>query len=303
MWLPSASAGQATDDARLTKVGRVSHPPVGEMSGIVKSQRYDNVWWVHNDRGNQPRLFAIDSTGSVHMRSYLADEYAVGAEADTSQAPAWPGLRLAAAANVDYEDIAIGDNTLYVGDIGNNFNARRDLGIYVVPEPHFEAQRTRPNAYIRIAYPNQDSYPAEEFHFDAEALFVADGTLHVLTKRWTREEGEIVGLESGSTLYRLDTEHPHRVNALTRVDHNGSVPAPTAAAVSPSGDRLAILSYGAIWVFPRPTDGTHWLSTEPQQFEVSGERLKQSEAVSWDGPDTLRITNEQRDIFQFSLDG
>lgn len=144
---------------------------------------------------------------------------------------------------------------------------------------------------------------AEEFHFDAEALFVVDGRLHLLTKRWDQQEGEVVGFESGTTLYRLDTERPHEVNTLTRLDHHGTLPTPTAAAVSPSGDRLAVLGYEGVWVFPRPEDDARWLSSEPRNIELSSERLKQAEAVTWDAPHELRIANEQRDVFVLFLNG
>lgn len=299
---PVESSAQPTQEPTLKQVGRVLHPPIDEMSGIVKSQQYENVWWVHNDSGDQPRLFALDSTGSVHMNPQLKDRYAVGAEADTSSLPPWPGLRLDAAKHVDYEDIALSNGVLYVGDIGNNLQMRRDLGIYVVPEPHFYSERTRPLKYLRIAYPDQETYPAKEWHFDAEGLFVADGRLHLLTKRWTLQSGALRP-EPGTTLYRLDTEHPNQVNMLTRVDARADIPPPTAAALSPSGDRLAVLSPPSLWIFPRPDDGLHWLSTEPRRIDLPGERLRQAEAVTWDGPHTLRITNEQRDVFVLSLDG
>ena len=50
--------------------------------------------------------------------------------------PPYPGVRLDGAANFDWEDIAIDGETLYVPDMGNNGNARRDLGVYVLPEPN-----------------------------------------------------------------------------------------------------------------------------------------------------------------------
>lgn len=299
---PTESVAQNGNEPTLTKVGRVTHPPISEMSGIVKSRRYDNVWWVHNDSGNPARLFAIDSTGGVHMRSLFGRQYAVGAAVDTSDLPPWPGLQLDPASNVDYEDIASDDSTLYLGDIGNNFNARRDLGIYVIPEPYYETQRVRPKRFIRFAYPDQHQYPAEDFHFDAESLVVIDGNLYILTKRWKRRDGEVVGFETGTTLYRLDTRHPHEVNTLTRVDRHEMIPPPTAAAPSPSGDRLAVLGYSSVWIFPRPNDGTHWLSTDPRKIQLSGERTKQAEAVTWDTPRRLRIVNEQRDVFVLALD-
>ncbi|MFO0950915.1 MAG: hypothetical protein U0835_07120 [Isosphaeraceae bacterium] len=63
----------------------------------MASRRHPGVFWVHNDSGNPPRLFAVRVDGS------LIREYAV-------QAP-----------NVDWEDIAVDDEGhLYLGDIGNN---------------------------------------------------------------------------------------------------------------------------------------------------------------------------------------
>lgn len=292
----SQSRAQSSD---FRQVGEVDHPPVDEMSGIVQGRLNDNVWWVHNDSGDEPRLFAIDSTGAVRVHSFLRRRYAVGAETDTSDEPTWPGVRLAPASHIDFEDIAIDDSTLYVADIGNNLNARRNLGIYVVPEPDVLSARIRPLKYISIAYPDQTSFPADPPYFDAESLFVIDGRLHILTKRRTRERE----LTSGTTLYRLDTEHPHQTNTLTRVDAHASIPAPTAAALSPDGDRLAVLSYEAVWIFPRPADDTHWLSTEPRRIALSTDRLKQAEAIAWDDAQTLRITNEQRDVFVLPLEG
>jgi hypothetical protein len=287
-------------DPALKQVGTVDHPPVDEMSGIVKSPQFDNVWWVHNDSGDRPRLFAIDSVGAVHLAPWRADSYAAGpAAADTSGEPAWPGLALGNAAHIDYEDMAVEDSVLYVGDIGNNGNARRDLGIYVVPEPFYYARRTRPMEYLRIRYPDQTTYPAEKWDYDAESLFVDDGTLYILTKR---RKGQKIGeLDPGTTLYRLDTEHPHRVNTLTIVDRHPTIAPPTAAALSPSGDRLAVLCTTGVWVFPRPADGARWLSTEPRRLPLPEGRLQQAEAVTWDDAQTLRITNENRDVFVLPL--
>jgi hypothetical protein len=296
----SSSAQAQSPDPRLQKVGEVSHPPVDEMSGLVKSPQFDDVWWVHNDSGDRPRLFAIDSTGGVHLAPWRADRYVTGAAAaDTSDRPAWPGLSLDNAAHIDYEAVAVEDSVLYVGDIGNNGNARRDLGVYVIPEPYYYARRTRPMRHLRIRYPDQMTYPAEQWHYDAEALFVDDGTLYLLTKR--RKGQQIDQLEPGTTLYRLDTEYPHRVNTLVPVDRHASIAPPTGAALSPSGDRLAVLCTTGVWVFPRPDEGDRWLSVKPRAIKLAEARLKQAEAVTWDDPRTLRIVNENRDVFVLPL--
>lgn len=293
--LPPMGHAQTSQTPTLERVGRVEHPPIDEMSGMVRSRWQENVWWVHNDSGDGPRLFAIDSTGSVHVAPWEAESYAAGAEGKSSDEPVWPGVQLGAAAHIDYEDVAVEDSILYLGDIGNNGNARRDLGIYVISEPFYYDQRSRPITYLSVAYPGQGAFPASEWHFDAEGLFVDDGTIYLLTKH--RKDGEANALEAGTKLYRLGTEHPHQVNVLSKVDDHNSIPPPTAAALSPSGDRLAVLSYSSVWLFPRPDNGDRWLSTEPRRISLPVEQTKQVEAVTWDGPQTLRLANEQRDLF------
>jgi hypothetical protein len=297
---PNAQA-QSTERSQLRTIGQVQYPPIDEMSGIVRSRWQENVWWVHNDSGDEPRLFAIDSTGAVHVAPWHAGDYASGAGADTSDKPVWPGVQLGAAAHIDYEDIAVEDSVLYLGDIGNNGNARRDLGIYVLREPFYYDRRTRPVKHLSIAYPDQEDFPAQEWHFDAEALVVDDGTPYLLTKH--REGADNTALVPGTKLYRLDTAHPHQVNVLTKVDEHASIPPPTGAALSPSGDRLAVVSYASVWVFPRPDEGDQWLSTSPRRISLPPEQSKQMEAVTWDDARTLRLTNEQRDLCVLSVGG
>lgn len=287
--------GQVRSETTLTKAGRISHPPVDEMSGMVKSSQFDNVWWVHNDSGDEPRLFAVDSTGAVWLAPWRQDDYAVGAALDTTDRPVWPGVHLGAAAHIDYEDIAIEDSTLYLADVGNNGNARRDLGIYVIREPYFYARRTRPLKHIPIAYPDQNTFPAEKWHFDAEGLFVDDGVLYVLTKH--RQGQQIDALEAGTKLYRLDTLRPHEANELTLIDRHDDIPPPTGAALSPGGTRLAVLGEASVYIFPRPETGDWWLSTDPQRISLPGRRSKQAEAIAWDGPHRVRIGNEERELF------
>lgn len=296
---PVAAVAQEAASPTVTHIGRVDHPPIDEMSGIVKSSHEPNLWWVHNDSGDRARLFAIDSTGSIRLSPRMSERYALGSSVDTSEKKVWPGVQLHGASNVDYEEIAMRNDTLYVADIGNNANRRRDLGIYEVPEPHHSTEHVRPMKFIPVAYPDQDRYPPEKRHYDAEGLFVDHGQLYVLTKRRDATGRSIV---SGTTLYRLKTERPHRTNMLREVDRHASIPAPTAAARSPGGDQLAVLSYGTVWIFPRPQDSAKWLSTRPRKIDLPAKSVKQSEAVTWDGPHTLRITNEQRDIFVLSLD-
>ena len=166
--------------AELELVGRLSHEALAEVSGIVKSARGD-FYWVHNDSGDSPRLFAIDGEGTPLKPPWMPIDLAD-----------WPGHAIDNATHFDWEDIALADGVLYVADVGNNGNARRDLGVYVVNEPDpLAIPRMRALSYLPVRYPDQEDHPGDVWHFDCEAVFVADGVLHFLTKhRQSRQIGE-----------------------------------------------------------------------------------------------------------------
>ena len=153
-----ATAAEEEVTPPIERIGVVAHEPITEMSGIVKSRTYDGVYWVHNDSGDEARLFAIDAEGRVIFPSFLTASY-YAESAEPGREP-WPGLSIAQASNVDWEDVAVEDGQLYIGDIGNNGNARRDLGVYVLNEPNPRAiAMTRALRFLPLRYPEQSQFP------------------------------------------------------------------------------------------------------------------------------------------------
>jgi hypothetical protein len=268
---------------------------LNELSGIVKSRRFEDVYWAHNDSGDQPRLFALDGQGKIIFPRFLS-RYFHGEEVEVGKQP-WPGLPIAVAANVDWEDIAIGEDLLYVADMGNNGNARRDLGVYVIVEPNPRAvELTRPLSFLPVRYPEQTEYPARRWHFDSEALFVADGKLYFITKH--REAGKIDKFELGAALYRLDTQYTDRVNLLTRVDASDELAVATGAEVSPDGRFLAVICYTDLWLFEKPSTDDKWLSSRAYRLPLPRRQVKQVEAVTWVSNERLMIGNEEGELYQ-----
>ena len=297
------SQGAATPAPALTPVAQVAHEPIAEMSGIVKSRRYPDVYWVHNDSGDEPRLFAIRADGGVVMPPWLSERFVVGAAAAGSDGKqAYPGVRIDMAANSDWEDIAIDQDTLYIADVGNNGNGRRDLGVYVLTEPNpLATDRARILKWLPIAYPDQDAFPGPRWHFDCEAVFVFQGKLYLVTKH--RASGKIDVPETGANLYRLDTAHTDRVNVLTKVDSHPDLGGwVTGADVSPDGKTLAVLCQGpvqSVWLFEAPAAGDRFLSGRARRRVFTNAR--QCEAVCFESNDSLIVTNEQRDLFRLSV--
>lgn len=295
--LPAQQGGAAPDVVR--KLLDIEFEPVSELSGMVRSHRYEGVYWVHNDSGDSARVFALDDNGRVIFPAYLSQSF--HGETIESGKQEWPGLGIELAANIDWEDIALDDGKLYIAEMGNNGNARRDLGIYVVAEPNpREIFRTRPLKFVPVAYPDQQQFPARQWHYDSEALFVDDGVAYVLTKH--RRPGKHNEFESGTVLYRLPTMKTNEVNLLERVEARADVAVVTAADLSPDGRYLAVLCYRQLWVFERPREGDRWLSAPAQRLDLSPRQTGQIEAVTWRDAGTILMGNEGREWFTVRLE-
>ncbi len=156
------------DPAPLEPLGRFDARAIPEASGIVKSRRHPGIFWVHNDSGNAPLLFAVRGDGRIVRRFRLAIP------------------------NLDWEDIAIDDQGhLYLGDIGNNAGLLRVRTIYRLDEP----DPSSPEGGDRDARwpprgPCLTRCPASN-RFDAEGLFYDRGTAILVAKYRDGREAEL----------------------------------------------------------------------------------------------------------------
>ncbi|MGV3615493.1 MAG: hypothetical protein ACO1SV_09190 [Fimbriimonas sp.] len=272
----------------ISPVAGVDAAPIEEMSGIVKSARYRDVYWVHNDSGDRARFFAIAANGKAIVPTGTRPE-------------AYQGIAVANAKNVDWEDIARDRDTLYLSDMGNNGNARRDLGVYAVKEPDPRRTTEVRGTFLPIAYPDQKEFPPSGLRaFDCEAVFALRGKLYFVTKH--RLNALIPGSSTG--LYRLDTRHTDRVNVLTKLDTHANLGGwVTAADVSPDGKTVAVLTQApeqSIWLFDARAKGDRFLSQgKPRRIVFSG--AKQCEAVAFADNGTLLVGNEQRDLYKLRV--
>lgn len=276
---------------------RVTAEPLREMSGIVKSPGRDNVYWVHNDSGDSARIFAIDGEGKSILPTY--SRFTAYGDIPEDGKKQWQGFEVLYADNVDWEDIAADQNYLYVGDVGNNGNARQDLAIYLIS--NIDPTASTRSAVIQklpVAYADQNRFPPEQWHFDSESLFASDGTVYLITKH---REGRGNRWEPGANLYRLDTRFTDKPNLLTKIDSHAAIVAATGAGLSPDGQTLAVVSYGRLWLFSRPSTGDKWLSAPSRSWPFDNDVMRQVEAVTWMDNDTLLLSNEQRDLFKIPL--
>ncbi len=217
----NASASASAIDK--VKAVSVSGPELDEISGLVASRTFPGILWVHNDSGDEARIFAIDSSGRTVGQVLLK------------------GVRA-----VDWEDIALGPGPkahtsyLYIGDIGDN-RARRDFKvIYRLPEPDVVRLRAKRHgsvnhfATIRFRLPDGPR--------DSETLMCDPLTkdLYVVSKR-----------ENRVRLYRLP--FPQDTSRIVNAEflHELALTQITAGDISPSGRHIILKNYLQIFYFPR----------------------------------------------------
>jgi len=230
--------------------------PVDECSGAVAWT--DTSFLTHNDDG-PAELFEVSYSGRL-----------VGT------------LPVPGAANEDWEDLARDSaGTLYISDLGNNRNRRRDLGIYVLPP---KAARAR---FIPVRYEDQQDFPPRQDarNFDCEALFYRSGALWAVTKNRGLPPVKLyrIGLEAGAQVARIaDTA-------------SFSLPI-TGADVSPDGSILALCAYGKVYLM-RLVPGKGMLSTSLGRMPFAGSG--QAEAVWWRDQSHFYVANEEQEVFCF----
>jgi len=258
--------------------GRIEAPQVAESSGLAMSRSQPGLWWTHNDSGHSNHIYPMSATGAVLGRP----------------------VKVEGAVNVDWEDIAADDQgQLWISDLGNNANRRRDLKVYIIDEPQAAGEgKDFPESVavkriLRVRYPDQDAFPPAALNFDSEGIFVRDGILYVLTKHRS---------DAHTRLYRLvddGGEGEQVLEYLQSFENSGMV---TGAALHPDGKRLAVLTYTGLWVFE--TDGVTeaFLGGAVRYLPATFRAWGQVEGIDWMEDGALLISNEQRDLYRLPLE-
>jgi hypothetical protein len=221
---------QAACNQTLTAAttGSIANPAVDEASGIAASHLADDVYWVENDSGNAPSVYAVGIDGR-----------------DLGE---W---QLQGAMNVDWEDIAVGPGPapgvsyLYLADIGGNISPRTSVVIYRVPEPLVDtaaaAGQVHPLGGVEALTLNYPDGPHDSEGFMVDPV---TGQLYVVSKAASNAQvfAAPASLLAGSTTTLT------QVATVTFGYLPGYV---TAADVSPSGDTVALRTYTNVLLYQR----------------------------------------------------
>jgi hypothetical protein len=161
----------------LRKVKKLDQK-LNEISGL--SYLNDTNLIAINDGGNLAKLYVLNLKGDIVHE-----------------------LEIENAINVDWEDIAIDSKgNIYIADIGNNNNKRRDLCIYKISADSIFLKTKVFAQKIFFSYPEQNEFPPDNqnLNFDAEALAAYQDELYLFTKCRT------VPYSGESIVYKLPTK-------------------------------------------------------------------------------------------------
>lgn len=269
---------------KLVPAARHSTRPIAENSSLENCRTRKNTFWTINDSGSGPYLFAVTAEGQV---------------VKPSSSKPYRGIHLTGRRNIDWEAVAADESgNLVVADIGNNESNRRNLCFYIVPEPDPSGETAGPSRKISFYYPNQDRFPDPTKNFDAESCFALNGQIYFFTKHWTNTE---------TVLWRVDprTEVYQAAIPVARFDVRGLV---TDAALSPKRDRLAILTYHAVWIFDLPKQDSRGRRDEKSFFQKPRFRKIavpftdwQIEGIAFLDESTLIISSESGALFRLPI--
>ncbi len=197
-----AMPASADDDGGFT----IKDPRITESSGLAASRLHPGIYWTHNDSGDGPYIYAVDSrTGrTVATVTYSG----VGRPRDAEAISIGPG------------------NQIYVGDIGDNLGGKWPyVWIYKLPEPKvLKDQTIRATQYV-VKYSDGPR--------NAESLVVhpKTGRVYIIDKN-----------ENGGHLFEGPAElSPTGTNVfkpIATIDLWA-----TDAAFSPDGRQLAVRGY------------------------------------------------------------
>ncbi|OWP63659.1 hypothetical protein CDA63_07660 [Hymenobacter amundsenii] len=258
--LGSEKGNNDTEIDHLKQVSKLDD--VRESSGLALTGEPGTLY-THSDDGNPAILFKIN----------IEDGKTVAQIEVPVQSRDWESITRDDAGN------------LYIGDVGNNNNDRRDLVIH-----RLNPLNPKIVQEIKLKYPDQTEFPPKkkERNFDSEATLWHDGQVYLFTK--DRGAGET------SKVYTVpDRPGSYTAKLLTKLAISGEV---TDATLSPNGRRLVLMAREEMFVFEGENLAAI-LKAKPERISLKG--LGQTEGAVFATDALLYISTEQGGLYEYEL--
>jgi hypothetical protein len=241
---------------------------IDEASGLAESVRYPGHFWIHNDSGDEARLFLVNSQGKTVLT-----------------------LSLQGVTHRDWEDVATGpgdqtgESYIYVGEIGDNKAQYTYKTIYRLKEPKLdnlnEGQSLLSGAVETITFSYKDGSR------DAETVMVDPITngIYIVSKR-----------EEQVQMYLL--EHPQSLTDTVVLPVIQTLPFTwiTAGDISADGSEVLLKTLTEVYYWKR-------INSEPIHETLSRQPVilpyfkePQGEAIAWlkDGSGYITVSEKSK---------
>ncbi len=255
--------GQQLPPQQLTVLPNV----LEENSGMVVLSA-DSILFI-NDSGNPPIVFLTDTLGNILHQTYISNF-----------------------ANKDWEELTFdGNNRIFIGDFGNNANARQNLKIGAFRLNELLTQDTVQTEYlINLSYQRQTAFPpvSQQLHYDMEAMIFNNDSLYLFSKNRT---DPFNGKVYQYTLPALaGTYHVAPVDSFVS---GAGVMASfwiTGAAYKASDKHLVLLGYDKLWSFRNVNPPFFFNGNTPTIYAFN--TFTQKECVDFVNDTLLYISDE-----------
>ena len=233
-----------------------------EISGILNNS--NNTIFAHNDSGDSPTLYEINLTEQKINRT----------------------IALRNADALDWEDIAEDDESIYIGDFGNNLGGRENLVIYKTNKNAVAIQDSVNAENINFHFEDQTDFTLRDDHnFDCEAMIIFENQIYLFTKNRA---------DFQTNWYALPTSSgDHTATLQGTFNSEGLI---TGATINQDKNVIALLGYSDnnsaafIWLlYNFPNDNIF----NGKKVKIDLELEEQTEAIAFENDKTLLFAEEK----------
>lgn len=245
---------------------------VDEQSGIVW---YDKLFWVNNDSGCEPELYAYNKSGKLQRTVHIKNIN-----------------------NADWEDLTDDSEYFYIGEFGNNYGRRKDLRVLRVAKSQLtEEQNIELTAdVLTFEWADQHNFEKRKHNhdFDCEAFFSYGDSLYLFSKNWANYKTRMYVMPK--------TKGHHKLSPKTEFNTGFMV---TGADISSDGKQVSLIGYKDFKTYMYLlTDykGTEFFSGNKTWVDMSPLGGAQTEGIVYGENDSLFIctekTNQPQSIYR-----
>ncbi len=243
---------------------------VKETSGLIF---FDDLLWTHNDSGGEAVLYGLDTANGQIVRQ----------------------LKFPEIEHSDWEDVALNEEYIFIGDFGNNSGSRKDLHIHRVRRSDVptKGDAKLETAEIQFHFEDQAVFSVnwKSNNFDCEAMVAGEENLYLFTKNRGDQH---------SRIYQLPTSPGNHVAKLIgRFDSKGLI---TGADYLPNQKTLVLIGYTYktwkpfVWLF-YGFEQEDFLSGKKRKIDLLNLLTTQVEGIAFINPWQVMISAESSKSF------